>query len=222
MDALVRLNLWLDRHLTRAAKLILLANCSVFLAFWFLAAFGLRDTHNQLVYILGDRPELWYRLWQYFTYMFVHVEIFHLAFNMLIVWFFAPGLEMRWGTQRFWAFYLFCGVGGAVLHAVLSFIPIEIFTRERIGPVIGASGALFGVMLAYAAYWPDQTVLLWGLVPVKMRYLIPGIVVLEFFFLGRGDSGISNMMHLTGLGTAYFYLTRYHHTADITRWRYMR
>jgi membrane associated rhomboid family serine protease len=144
-------------------------------------------------------------VWQFVTYMFMHATPSHLLFNMLVLWFFAPRLESRWGTARFVRFYFVVGIGAGLFHTALSFL-----TGYQDIPLLGASGAIYGVMLAYALYYPEETVLLYFVAPIKVKYLmiIMGILV----FLGSisqgtgGDPGISHVTHLGGLAVAFVYI----------------
>jgi membrane associated rhomboid family serine protease len=99
--------------------------------------------------------------WTLASYAFVHAGFWHLAFNMYALWAFGPRLEAEWGTRAFTGFYLWCGLGGAVAYAL--------FVRSP-GLLVGASGAVLGVLLAFAMRWPDQEILFFGIVPMKMRW----------------------------------------------------
>ena len=80
---------------------------------------------------------------------------------------------------------------------------------------------MFGILFAYAVYYPNRPVYVWGLFPILIKYLVGIIILLEFLAMGNMD-GISHITHLTGLAVAFVYLSRYHRTTDLTRWRYMR
>lgn len=145
-----------------------------------------------------------FQVWRFATYMFLHGDGMHLLMNMLTLWFFAPRLEMRWGGRNFLKFYFICGIGAAVVHAIWVFI----FGREAI--MIGASGALYGVLLAYALNWPDDTVLLSFFIPMKVKYMVLLFGIVAFInSIGARASGsnISHITHLGGLLTAFIYLS---------------
>jgi membrane associated rhomboid family serine protease len=225
MDLLVRIDRFLAQHLSPAVRLIFMINCGVFLFFFilsFFAAVGPVGNFTGLLWtLLANDPQLSigrFMIWQFVTYMFVHsiVSPFHLLFNMLILWFFAPPLERRWGTGRFWNFYLVVGAGAGLIFAALS------LTSGRAGAVIGASGAIYGVMLAFAAYYPNAMVYFWGIFPIQMKYLVAIIILFDFIMLRDPYSPVSHLTHIAGLVVAYLYLSRYHRTYDITRWRYRR
>lgn len=220
MDLLAQLDRFLSERLSPAVKRIFLINVGVFLL---LALLGGTAPHlrNSLVDLFAENPRRSIPrlfVWQFLTYMFIHVDGLHILFNMMILWFFGPELEYRWGRRGFWQFYLVTGIGAGLLHAAIALV-----TGRELGPIIGASGALFGILLAYAAYFPGRMVYFYGIFPIQMKYLVFFIVLVEFFTVrgGSGD-GISHMTHLAGLVVAFFYLSRYHRTSDITKWRYLR
>ncbi|MEE9208183.1 MAG: rhomboid family intramembrane serine protease [Gemmatimonadota bacterium] len=150
--------------------------------------------------------------WTPLTYMFVHGGFWHVAFNMLGVFFFGPPLERLWGGRGFIRFYLVCGLGAALASILL---------WPLIGPhsVVGASGAVFGLLLAFGMRWPDQPIYLYGLFPIKAKWFVTGLAVLSLVstyrtaVVGRGD-GVAHWTHLGGLLTAYLYL-KYRETGRI-------
>lgn len=218
MNWLARINRFLSFRLTPAAKKIFVVNIAVFLALTIASQFLSPRKMDTIVGLLAADPDTsLYKPWTLFTYMFVHEMGLHLLFNMMVLWFFAPELEARWGTSRFWRFYICTGAGAALLHAGYAAI-----SGGDNASVIGASGALFGVLLAFGAYYPYRTVYLWGVLPILMKWFIPLIIVMELVLLpGIGD-GVSHFTHLAGLAVAFFYLAKYHRTSDIRRWRYLR
>ena len=152
--------------------------------------------------------------------MFVHFEFWHLFVNMLGLFFFAPALERRWGSRTFWKFYMIAGIGAGVMHAIISLV---FQLPELRAYIIGASGAIYAVLLAFAAYYPNQPVYVYGVLPIKVKYLMIMFVVLAFFSTAGGlNSGISNLTHLTGLGVGYVWLALRHHDWDIRRWQWTR
>jgi len=151
-------------------------------------------------------------LWQFVTYMFLHsTNPFHILFNMLSLWFFGSELEMRWGTRLFITYYVFCGVGAGLIYmlgisvwAVVHGVPAGVFTS----PVVGASGAIFGILLAYGVLFGDRIVYFWFAFPIKARYfmmIIAGIEVFTLISNGLG-SGIANLAHLGGLVSGALFL----------------
>ena len=141
-------------------------------------------------------PEILARPWTVVTYMFVHGSISHILFNMLALYFFGSRVEQRLGPERFFALYFIGGISGAVLS----------FAFERGSPVIGASAGVFGVMLAFARFWPRDQIYIWGIIPVEARWLV-GISTLMALFGGfTGGGGVAHFAHLGGFIGAFFYL----------------
>lgn len=221
MDWWYRLNRFLSYHLTPAVKIIFMVNVGVFL-FMLLARMTVPALADLVLALFAEIPRytiFYLNLWRPVTYMFLHVGGLHILFNMVILWFFAPDLEGRWGWRRFWTFYLVTGAGAGLLHAILS-----VATGNGGVIMIGASGALYGVLLAYAAYYPNRMVLVWGILPVKIKWLVAFIIVMSILALQGGPrpgDNVSHVTHLAGLIVAYLYLIKYHHTIDIRRWKYM-
>ncbi len=134
--------------------------------------------------------------WRAFTYQFVHAGFTHLFFNMLSLFFFGPQLELRLGGRRFIGLYLVSGLGGAVLSLLTPYAHI-----------VGASGAVFGVMLGYARYWPRAKVYLYGVFGVEARWLIVFMVAGGLMGgFGGARSGVAHFAHLGGFAGGYLYL----------------
>lgn len=217
------LNQGIDQHLTPAVKKIFLINVGVGLSLIVLGVFSSLFIDYFVAFFGLFRPFLFMGcVWQFLTYMFIHVSPMHLLFNMLVLWFFAPELEGRWGSRRFWRFYLTVGVGAGVLHFVVTvLLKYSAGIDYELAPLIGASGALYGVMLAFAAYNPEAVVLFWGIFPIKVKYLVGIMIFLTFLATADGrQSGVSNLTHLSGLVIAYVYLSRFHRDWDIRTWRW--
>lgn len=138
-----------------------------------------------------------FRPWAPLTYMFVHASLGHLFFNMLMLFFFGPPLEGRWGEREFLKFYIICGLGGAVLSFL--FLP---------NSIVGASAALYGVMLAFAMNWPRAPIYVFGIFPVEARFLV-GFMALVALLSATGSaqgSNVAHLAHLGGLITGWIYL----------------
>ncbi len=139
------------------------------------------------------------QVWRFFTYQFLHAGFFHIFFNMLILYIFGPRIEQWWGSKRFLAFYLFCGVSGALVASVLGAIPgMHIFpTQARL---VGASGSIFGLLIASAMLFPNMRVMLMiPPIPMTMRTMalvFLGIAVLSVL-AGSGNAG-GEAAHLGG------------------------
>ena len=187
-------------NLTPWVKRILIANAAVFLAVLLanLAGRGLGSGLAQ-VWLALDRRTVLMQPWTLLTYAFVHAGIGHIFFNMLALFFFGPPLEERWGSREFLKFYLIAAAGGALAAMLMP------------APVVGASAAVNGVMLAYAMAWPDNTVYFWGVFPIKVKWLVLGLALFSLVMVlgemgGGGGNGVSNLAHLGGFATAFLYL----------------
>ena len=137
------------------------------------------------------------RPWSFVTYMFLHGGLGHIFFNMLSLFFFGPRLESRLGGRSFLGLYFTSGIMGAVLS--IPFTPYA--------PIIGASGAVYGVMLGYAMFWPRDQILIWGIVPVEARFLILAMTALSLFGgFSPSSGGIAHFAHLGGFVGGYLFL----------------
>jgi membrane associated rhomboid family serine protease len=135
--------------------------------------------------------------WTAITYMFAHGGIGHLFFNMLGLFFFGPALESRWGSREFIKFYIICGLGGAALSFV--FAPAN--------PIIGASAAVYGIMLAFALNWPEMPIYIWGIFPIQARVLVLILAAISLLSAFSGSGGnVAHFAHLGGFAAGYLYL----------------
>ncbi|MGH7754567.1 MAG: rhomboid family intramembrane serine protease, partial [Gemmatimonadales bacterium] len=137
--------------------------------------------------------------WTLFTYMFVHAGTAHLLFNMLGLYFFGPRLEVQLGGRSFLGLYFVSGLTGALLSFAS---PVT-----RNAGIVGASGAIYGVFLGYARFWPHDRILIWGIVPVRARLFVGILTLLSLFGgFGIGQQGIAHFAHLGGFLGAWAYL----------------
>ncbi len=141
-------------------------------------------------------------IWQFVTYMFVHGGITHILFNMLGLFFFGSVLERRLGSNEFLMFYLVSGV----LAGVFSFILYWLSGSTRVF-LLGASGAVYAVLLAYATYFPDSRIYIMGILPVRAPVLVLGFTAIALFSqVFSVSSGVAHLTHLAGFGVAFLYL----------------
>ena len=146
-------------------------------------------------------------LWQPVTYMFLHVGVFHILFNMLGLWMFGVELERMWGTRYFTQFYFAAGLGAAATQLLLGVLPFDFSNQFYYSATLGASGALYGLLLAYALYFPHRQILLWFVVPVPVRVFVGIFGAIALFSAIRGDGGgIAHTAHLGGMLAGYLYL----------------
>ena len=139
-----------------------------------------------------SQHNLGHQWWAIATYMFVHGGFWQLVLNMYTVWLFGPRIEWRWGSGEFVRYYLFCGLGGWFAHLV--FVPGDSL-------LLGASAAVFGVMFAYATLWPNDKVLVFGMVPTTVRWLVVSIGIVNMIggvSAPEGTAGLSYLAHLGG------------------------
>ncbi|MEW6701798.1 MAG: rhomboid family intramembrane serine protease [Bacteroidota bacterium] len=141
-----------------------------------------------------------FQIWQIFTYQFMHGGFTHILFNMFMLWMFGMEIENIMGSRKFLIFYLSCGVGAGLLQLLL---PPLLF--EGLAPTIGASGAVFGVMIAFAMFFPDRYVFIYFLIPVKAKYLIAFLVVIEFLSVGD-QSVVAHIAHVGGALTGFTFI----------------
>ena len=209
--------------ITYAVRALIIANVAVFLPSFFAPVFF--DNYFGLV------PELvltrgW--VWQVATYAFVHADIVHILFNMLIVWMFGVELERRWGAAAFVKFYMVCAIGAAATVIAVSLLPFDDSRAMYIASTVGASGACYGLLMAWALLFPTREILLFFVFPVQARYAVMIFGALAFFSgLSSGGGTIAHFAHLGGLVVGYLYLKgvkglRYSMQSAVTRFRFMR
>lgn len=147
-----------------------------------------------------------FQLWRLFSYMFLHDTAlpFHILFNMLMLWMFGVEVEQLWGARRFMIFYLICGAGSGFFSIFHLFNPALSTT-----PVIGASGAVLGVMTMYAYYFPQRQVLLFFILPINIRVVVLGAALVSLFGSIAPHGIISHLTHLGGILVAICYIKLY-------------
>ena len=140
-----------------------------------------------------------WHVWQLLTYQFLHGGMFHLLFNMLALFMFGADLEQQWGRSAFLRYFLVCGVGAGLTHWLAA--------MNSTIPVVGASGAIFGVLLAFGMLFPDRQILLWFVIPIPARYLVILFGFIELVSATSGPvDGVARFAHLGGLLTGWLYL----------------
>lgn len=176
------------RLLPPAVKHLLIINVLCYAAYYILSKQGIVD----LNYWLG----IWtpstgnFRLWQPLTYMFMHGSFDHLFFNMFSLWMFGAVLERYWGTRRFLFYYLVCGIGAGLLNLLVPGVHLS----------VGASGAIYALLLAFGMMFPNEYIYLYFLVPIKTKWFIIGMIALELFEgIFRSYDGVAHFAHLGGM-----------------------
>jgi len=203
--------------ISTAIKALIGANVALFLVQFFAPA---------VTDVLGLRPTFvvrYFWVWQLATYMFLHGGVFHIVFNMLALWMFGTELERRWGTPFFLKFYAVTGIGAGVLTVLFSLLPFAAAQQLYQANIIGASGAIFGLLLAYALYFPERQIYMYLVFPIPARVFV-AIIGAIAFLSSLGDSGgVASVTHLGGLAVAYVYLKsgRMHPISEI-KYRYLK
>jgi rhomboid family protein len=173
------------------------------------AMFLLVSIFQSLQVWLGLIPEAVVRylyLWQLVTYMFIHAGVFHLLFNMLVLWMIGTELERMWGVRYFLKFYFVTGIGAGALTVLVSLLPFGFAAALYSSVIVGASGAIFGLLLAYALYFPDRLIYMYFLFPIKVKYFVAILGAIELYSSLAVQSGVASATHLGGLLVGYVYL----------------
>ena len=163
---------------------------------------ALSTSPMSIVHLFGLSPRLVLTrafVWQPFTYMFLHADFWHIFFNMLMTWFLGNTVESVWGRRRFLKYYIACGLGGAAFSAIFTF---------NGPPVIGASAAVFGLYLAYAMMFPDNTIYLYFLLPIKAKYFVTFFAAVQLLYGIGGGGGIAYFAHLGGMAAGLLFFRK--------------
>jgi len=187
--------------MSSALKIIIGLNVAMFLATTFAPSLQI-ELGLVPMWVLHER-----RVWQLVTYMFIHAGLFHIVFNMLALWMFGTELERIWGTRFFLKFYFVTGVGAAVLTILVSLLPFGAARQLYASDIVGASGAIYGVLLAYGLYFPDRQIYYMMLFPIPARVFVLIMGAVAFLSSLSESGGVANATHLGGLLIAYVYLT---------------
>ena len=187
--------------ITPAIKALIIANVAAFLLALVAPAITLR---------LGMRPadvvgNMY--VWQLVTYMFLHGGIFHILFNMLALWMFGVELERMWGTRFFTKYYFITGIGAAAITLAWALTPLRAANELYYSLMIGASGAVYGVLLAYGMAFPNRPIYLYFLFPIPAKYFVMIVGAIAYLSTATGDGGgVAHTAHLGGLVVGYLYL----------------
>jgi membrane associated rhomboid family serine protease len=141
------------------------------------------------------------QLWRLITYQFLHWNAMHFLFNMIVLYFFGPILEHQWGSRTFLRFYLVSGAAGGVIYSLLVLLGIL-----EAGPMAGASGALNAVLMAVAILYPKMLVFIYGLIPVRIGFLVGIMLILSLMKFAAGQNAGGEAAHLTGLAAGAVYV----------------
>ena len=190
---------------TPAVKMLIWVNVGVFVAGAVIPPLG-----RLLIDLFGLRPQAvltGLRIWQPVTYLFLHGGIGHILFNMLVLWMVGVQLERLWGLRFFLRYYFITGVGAGVATIVAGLLPFAFSEPTYLAVTIGASGAIYGLLMAFAIYYPRAPILMFFLFPVPAKYFVMIIGAITFLSVPR-SAGVAHIAHLGGLVVGYVYLKR--------------
>jgi membrane associated rhomboid family serine protease len=222
-----------DFYITSGVKYLLIANFAVYIFQAFLIHFGGSDYYLRFLVRFGLVPSAvipGLRIWQPFTYLFLHdpASIWHIFLNMLMLWMFGREVETVWGQNRFLRYYFLTGVGAGVLNVIVKSVPRFWGQPVSDTPTIGASGAIFGILIACAILFPDRRAYLFPIpVAIKMKWIVA--IMAGFTFLGTlglGEGSVSHICHLGGMLIGYLYLRRdsylFRLRNEVSDWKFQR
>lgn len=198
--------------LTPAVKWLLIINVAIWFVFQVIMEGFLRVPFSTLFSLVPGKVLFDFQIWQIFTYMFLHsLQVTHILFNMLMLWFFGAELEQRWGTKFFLTYYFVSGVGAALLYClgVWSYALITGSQTGLIVPVLGASGAIFGLLLAQGLIFGERIVYFFMLFPMKTRYFVAlmGLIQLASMMTSSvSGSEVAYLAHIGGLVSGFICL----------------
>ena len=195
---------WNPRTVTNAIKILVIINIGMYLLQIITAS------QLDMIRIFGLSTEtIWPLIWQPITYMFTHGGVWHVAINMFVLWMFGTELENIWGKNEFLKYYFITGVGAGIIWLLFN-----IGGSNAI--LIGASGAVYGILIAYGLMFPNRTVYVYFLFPVKVKYFVIFIGAIAFFSSMGTGSNISHLTHLSGMLIGYLYLRFSDHWRNMT------
>ena len=182
--------------LTYGVKILLFINI-----FAFLFTFLYHDKYI-IFQLFGLVPNFIFNklfIWQLFTYLFIHGSFFHILFNMFVLWIFGKDLEHDWGTSEFLFYFFVCGTLSGFITSIISI--------NSLIPIVGSSGAIYGLLVAYGYKYPNKIVLLYGLLPIKVKYLVIILGFISFFSsVSTVYSTVSHLTHICGMLVGIIYL----------------
>src|SRR5262245_52939807 len=206
--------------ITPGVKMLIIANVAIFIV----QVLALRFGRFHFEGLLGLTPEAVLKsgaVWQLGTYMFLHSTewLGHVLLNMLMLWMFGTELERVWRTRAFLKFYFVCGVGSGLITCLFNYPLYPTI------PTIGASGAIFGLMVAYAMLFPNRQIFFWYIFPMRATSFVLLCLGLEMFSLLNLSDGVAHFAHLGGALSGWLYLKRSWKVREMwreIRWRFKR
>jgi membrane associated rhomboid family serine protease len=182
---------------TEIVRFLILTNVTIFVAQMIFPGLEFTLQRN-----FGLIPSAFFsgKLWMVVTYMFLHGGFWHIFFNMLVLWMFGSVLEREWGSREFLKYYLLTGLGGGLSYAL--------FNMHSDIPTVGASGAIYGLLAAYAVLFPENVIYVWFVIPLKAKWFAIVLGGIEFLSSFSQGSGVAHLAHLGGMAIGYVYLKR--------------
>ena len=197
------------KYLPKALQVLLLVNAAIFIIAFFgknfalnLPGVGYGSLREYMLYFGAFFPTSPLELWRYVTYMFIHMDFMHFFFNMLMLWMFGSEVAEWMGTRHFVLMYFFCGIFAALFSFFMCLLGL---TNN---PIIGASGALMGVFVAYYKFFPERMLLMFFIIPMKIKHAIWVMIALDILFANSGDM-IAHFAHLGGVVAGFLYMAVY-------------
>lgn len=194
---------WNPRTVTNAIKILVIINVGMYLLQI------ITESQLDMIRIFGlSTKTMWPLIWQPITYMFMHGGVWHVAINMFILWMFGSELEAIWGKTEFLKYYFVTGIGAGLVWLLFNIGGLNAI-------LIGASGAVYGILMAYGLMFPNRTVYVYFLFPVKVKWFVLFIGAIAFFSSMGTGSNISHLTHLSGMLIGYLYLRFSDHWRNI-------
>ena len=183
------------QYFTEAIKILISINVLLFI-FRYISI-----NRYDLAQIFGlSSGDVWPMIWQPVTYMFIHGDFFHVFMNMFVLWMFGSEMESIWGSREFIKYYFITGIGSGIIWLLLNI-------SNSYSVLIGASGAIYGILLAYGLMFPNRKVLIYFLFPIKVKYFVILLGAVAFISsIGDSGSNISHLTHLSGMLIGFIYL----------------
>lgn len=201
------------KYLPQIVRVLLIANAAVFAIAFFLGSMlglhvnltreaGYVNIAEYITYYGAFFPTEPWAVWRYVTYMFIHIDFMHFFFNMLMLWMFGDEIAAWMGKKHFAGLYFFCGIFAALFSVGMCVLGL---TNN---PIIGASGALMGVFVAYYKFFPERRILMFFFIPMKIKYAMWVMIALDVMFANTGDA-IAHFAHLGGVVAGFIYMALY-------------
>ena len=202
------------RMMPTITKNLLIINCLVFIATYVFGMRGVDLGHDLGLYFFLS-PD--FHIYQLFTYMFMHGSLEHIFFNMFALWMFGRVIENVWGPKRFLFYYISCGIGAGLIQELVQFSSYYIqlsngAMETQMGSTVGASGAIYGVLLAFGMLFPNERLFIFPLpIPIKAKWFVAGYAVIELFSGLSINDNVAHFAHLGGMLIGFLMIKYWQH-----------